>query len=306
MKIKYFFLLLIVSLFNLCEAHVFDHLKDIEQKSDGHSMRNIDFIYMINLDDRPEKFKMSLDQLKPYGISPFRFSAIYGWKLSLEEINDIGVKYHKGMDCGFNATSYLTKDLKPHHQKIQTPNQTYFCHCLSRGAIGIVLSHLSVLKDAYQSDYETIWVMEDDIDVLADPRVIPDLIDKLDNLVGKEGWDILFTDRDIRNSEGGYNPARGYARRPNFKVKDKARLCVNQPISPEFRLLGARFGATSMIIRRSGIEKILNFYKKYGVYHPYDMDYHVPEGMRMFTVLKDIISNKTDAISDNGKFKLKK
>ncbi len=269
-------------------------------------MRNIDFIYLINLDQRPEKLKMSLDQLTPYGISPFRFSAVYGWGVSLEVINDIGVTYREGMDDGFNATSYLTADLKPHHEKIQTVGQTYFCHHLSRGAIGIILSHLSVLMDAYNAGYETIWVMEDDIDVVADPRVIPDLIDKLDDLVGKEGWDILFTDRDIRNRHGGYNPARGYARRPNFKVKNKARLYANLPISKEFRLLGSRFGATSMIIRRSGIEKILDFYKKYDVYHPYDMDYHVPEGMQMVTVLKDVISNKRDAISDNGQLKFKK
>lgn len=31
-----------------------------------------------------------------------------------------------------------------------------------------MLSHLSVLKDALDSGYETIWVMEDDIHIIQD------------------------------------------------------------------------------------------------------------------------------------------
>jgi acetolactate synthase-1/2/3 large subunit len=34
------------------------------------------------------------------------------------------------------------------------------------GAIGIALSHLSILQDAYDSGYETVWVMEDDVDIM--------------------------------------------------------------------------------------------------------------------------------------------
>ena len=286
---------------SLCEAKVPDHLKKIENKTDGHTIRNIDFIYLINLDQRPEKFQLCIDQLHPYGIFPFRFSAVYGWDLDLNTINDIGVKYVRGMDSGFMATTYLTGgDFEPHHEKISIPGRAYFVHCMSRGAIGIVLSHLSVLMDAYESGYETIWVMEDDIQIVSDPLAVSYLIDELNKKVGKNGWDVLFTDRDIRNAKGKYNPAYGYARRPNFKAKNPARLNARRKISENLRVLGARFGATSMIVRRSGMKKILNFYKKYNVFHPYDMDFHVPQGMRMYSVLNDVVTNKTDAISDNG------
>ena len=40
--------------------------------------------------------------------------------------------------------------------------------------------------------------MEDDIEVLQNPHRLSDLIDQLDLLVGSDGWDILFTDRDIK------------------------------------------------------------------------------------------------------------
>ena len=301
MKFRFGFLFVILLMCSFCEANVFKHLRKVEDKTSGHSIRNIDFIYLINLDNRPEKLKMCFDQLNPYGIHPFRFSAIYGWDLSLDAINDIGVKYAHGMNSKIMGTTYLPgRDFEPHHEKITVPGRTYYCHCLSRGCIGIILSHLSVIKDAHKSGYKTVWIMEDDIQVIRDPRRIPDLIDELDEAVGEKGWDILFTDRDIRTSDGKHLPAKGYARRPNLTIKNTERLKVRRKVSKNIRMLGSRFGATSMIIRRSGMKKILRFYRKYDAFHPYDMDFHLPKGMRMFTVVKDVISNKSDAISDNG------
>ena len=294
---KLVFLFIIFSIF--CEANVLDHLKKIENKTDCRTIRNVEFIYLINLDQRPEKYQMCIDQLLPFGIEPYRFSAVYGWDLTLEQINDLGVKYQPGMDGGFMATCYLMEDnFNPRHELISVPGRTYFCHCMARGTIGIVLSHLSVLMDAYESGYETIWVMEDDIEVLSDPSIISNLIDELDQTVGKNNWDILFTDRDIRDAKGKHVPAYGYARRPNFKIQNHSY--VNSKISQNLRRIYSRFGATSMIVRRSGMEKLLNFYQQYNVFHPYDMDFHAPKNMKMFTVSKDIITNKTDAISDNG------
>ena len=78
-------------------AELKDHLKKAEGKTDTHTMRNIDFIYMINLDQRPEKYAMSLQYLSQYDIHPYRFSAINGWELSLEGILDVGLKFTPGM-----------------------------------------------------------------------------------------------------------------------------------------------------------------------------------------------------------------
>lgn len=283
------------------EAAVLDHLRPVTGKSNVHKMKNVDFIYMINLDQRPEKYEKSINQLTPYGIYPYRFSAVNGWELTREEINDLGVKFAPGMIGGFRATIYpLDPSKQADTEYVKNFGQTYFCHCLSQGAIGCVLSHLSCLKDAYDSGYETIWVMEDDILVIKDPHLISELIEKLDKKVGKKSWDILFTDRDIRNAQGEYQPTEGMAKRPNFNPKDTKRLYLKKNIDADFRKIGARFGAHSMIIRRFGIEKILNFYKQYQLYHPYDMDYHLPEGINIYTVQTDVVTNIPGAISDNG------
>ncbi len=314
--------LLLISLTTSLYGGFESHLKKVEGKTEGHSLPNIDFIYMINLDQRPEKFQASSQQLLLYGVNPYRFSAVNGWKLTLEEIDDVGVQFAPGMTGGFLATRYRLKEKGEqyfpnieecsnpvcpcnspfiwHHEPIGQYGMTYFCHCPSPGMIGIALSHLSILQDAYDSAYETIWVMEDDIEVLQDPRLLSDLIDKLDRLVGKENWDILFTDRDTKGNDGISVPCYSFAPRPNFHPPDPSKFSEKREISSDFRYIGARYGAYSMIVRRSGMEKLLDFYRQYSIYLPFDMDYTQPPGIRLYTVLNDIVSTRPKSVSDNG------
>ncbi len=283
----------------LC-AKLEDHFKPALEKSDIHKMKNIDFIYTINLDRRPEKFQSCLDQLLPFGITPYRFSAVNGWELTLDDINDVAVTYEPWMNGSMFGTSYLIENKgEPAHEQIHVPGKKYFCHCMSRGAIGIVLSHLSILQDAYDSGYNTIWVMEDDIQLIQNPHNLSKLIKQLDKTVGKDGWDILFTDRDTKNQLGQYVPCLGYAPRPNFTPKNISRFSERKNIGPFIRT-GARYGAYSMIIRRSGMKKILDFFKKYQVFLPYDMDFYLPNDMHIYSVQDDVVSTQPTALSDNG------
>lgn len=288
-----------------CVAHlsggVADHFKPCPGKSDEHKMRNIDFIYMINLDQRPEKFASSLNKLSPYGIKPYRFSAVNGWELTLEALDDVGLKYSPWMANDIMGTCYPVDGGGAHyHEMINQEGKTYFCHCMPRGSIGIVLSHLSILQDAWDAGYETIWIMEDDIEVIRDPHILSDLIDQLDILVGKDGWEFFFTDRDTKNKEGQYIPAYGHARRPNLDPGDSYRFESRYNISPDLRKVGARYGAYSMIVRRSGMRQMLDYLTNYKIFFPYDMDFHMPSGVRMYTVVDDVVSTQIDALSDNG------
>lgn len=282
-------------------ADLEDHLKKACSKSSAYSMPGIDFIYMINLDQRPEKFRLSLDQLAPFQIYPYRFSAVNGWDLTLEELNDIGLRYSIEMEGGILGTCYpLDTNFEPSHEVIQNYGQNYFCHCMSRGAVGICLSHISVLQDAFDSGYETIWVMEDDIEVIRDPRTIPSLIEKLDALVGRDGWDILFTDRDMRNANGEYTTTIYAGKRPDYLGFSNNDFAKKIMVSPDFYEIGARSGATSLIIRRSGIKKLLQYFKAHQIFFPYDMEYIFPRGIKLYTVAEDLVSNLPKALSDNG------
>ncbi len=149
--------------------------------------------------------------------------------------------------------------------------------------------------------YKTIWVMEDDIEVIKDPLIISDLIRKLDDTVGVEGWDILFTDKDTKDQNGNYIICRSTAPRPNFSPSntDKYRL-EPEVINKFFKKIFTRYGAYSMIIRRSGMKKILDFIKKYHVFLPYDLEFPIVPNIQMYCVTEDVVSTRINAESDNA------
>jgi len=307
MRIKRLFL--IFSLFFSCSLdarNIEDYLKKVGEKTGNHGLRNVDCAYIINLDKRAEKLKSCTDQLTPYGIFPVRFSAVNGWELSLKTLNDVGVKIEPWMARNLRGTTYLSKNtLKKksgeswRHETARIHGRSYVCHRMARGPIGIVLSHLSIMKDAYDSGYKTIWVMEDDIQVIRDPHLISSYIDKLDVLVGADGWDILFTDKDTKDRQGNNVICLSYAPRPNFSPKNPERFAVREQVGTDFMKVGARYGAYSMIVRRSGMKKLLDYFFKYRIFLPYDMDFCMPDDIRIYTLIDDVVSTQPQAVSDN-------
>lgn len=294
---------LVILMAALCTEQGFakleDHFKKATDKGTGHQIRNVDFIYMINLDERAEKLASCLSQLHPYDIEPYRFSAVNGRKLSRRTLNDVGVRYKRGMRADIPAIYYPPDGSTPIHELARMPGRTYFFD-LSPGVIGCALSHLSVLQDAYDSGYNTIWVMEDDIAVVQNPNLVSDYIEKLDQLVGSDGWDIFFTDQDtISNETGEYVICVSHAPLPNFIPKNPSRFAERIIINSDFRKIGARYGMYSMIIRRSGMKKILDFIKRYKIFLPIDMLFYLPTDMRIYTVNVDIVTTQRWAPSDN-------
>lgn len=290
---------LFLTLYSYAFAELEDFFKKAENKSSIHQMENIDFIYMINLDKRPEKYQMSLKALKRYDIVPYRFSAVNGWELENSTINQIGIIYNTDMNFQETVSTYTLIDGKEKidYHDIKNEGTCYFYKNLSRGAIGIALSHLSVLQDAFDSGYETIWIMEDDVEVIRDPRIIPKLIKKLD--VIDDNWDILFTDPETRAPNGKVVKVCATCPRPNFKIRATKYYCYRKKINKDFTLKRARYGAYSYIIRRSGIQKILEFYKKYKIYAAYDIDCFYAPDLKIYTCNKRIVSSRCDAQTDN-------
>ena len=295
-------------------ARLEDHLRKITDKGEGHQIQNVDFIYMINLDERPEKLASCRTQLQPYGIEPYRFSAINGRTLSREVVNDVGVCFKPGMREDVSGTCYPLAGGDLIYELVHIPGRTYFfdhfknVHFVNKtdiatkslGVIGCSLSHLSVLQDAYDSGYSTIWVMEDDINVIRNPHLISACIDRLNQLVGHDGWDLLFTDQDtISNVSGEYVPCLDCPVRPDFVPKNSGRFSQRAVINDEFRRVGSRYGLYSVIIRRSGMKKVLDFAKKHNIFYPIDIELFFPSDIRAYTVMDNIVSTQRWAPSDN-------
>ncbi|HSX11034.1 MAG TPA: glycosyltransferase family 25 protein [Chlamydiales bacterium] len=276
-------------------------LRRVEDKSSPHQIDGIDFIYMINLDERPEKFALAVENLQQFGISPYRFSAVNGWKLDMATINQLGIRFPGVLEEEFLSTIYKEVDGRIYvsNTNLQDTDDAYFTLGLSPGAIGIVLSHLSVLQDAYNSGYETIWVMEDDAMALCDPNILSERIQELDSRV--ENWDLLFTDTDEKDKNGIPVPCRAMAARPNINLPPiDVFLQRFYPISHNLSRIGMRYGAYSMLVRRSGMKKILDYFRTYRLYLPYDFDFWMVPDIQIYSVNEDIVSNRVGAPSDNS------
>ena len=241
-----------------------------------------------------------MDALSPYGINPYRFSAVNGWELTFDAIDDLGIKYRPGM-LNSIASVFRHEDGKEYmsFEVMKDEAVTYYCHSLSRGAIGCFLSHLSILQDAYDSGYNTIWIIEDDIRVVENPLVLSSLIAKLDSLVGAD-WDVLFTDNEIKGADGRPVPCSVIRPRPNFQVKPLEYYSMRHKVDEDMTKIGMRFGSHSMIVRRSGMKKILDYAKAYKIYFPYDIEYFLAPEIKLYQCNRDIVGNIAGGLSDNG------
>src|ERR1700722_4546833 len=246
------------------------YLKKADNKKGRHSMANIDFIYVINLDPRPERYERTMEALKPYGIVPYRFSAVNGWKLSNEAIDELGIVYKPSMPEGPICSVYRHVDGKEYisYEIMKEEGVCYYSHSLSRGAIGCLLSHLSILQDAYDSGYETVWIMEDDIRVVSDPREISLLVNTLNNLAPE--WDVFFTDNEVKGANGTPVPCMVIRPRPLVQLQPLDYYLKRTQLSNGIEKIVMRFGSASMVVNRSGMKKLLDFFKKNKIYFPYD------------------------------------
>jgi GR25 family glycosyltransferase involved in LPS biosynthesis len=283
-------------------SNIHRFLARIENKPAVLSIPQIDYIYMINLDERPEKFAASLSELQKYGISPCRFSAINGWTLPVCVLDELGVRLSRP-HVRENVMGKVFREIEGVEYRniefIKEANLAYFCTGITRGAIGCIMSHLSVLQDAYDSNYETVWVLEDDIQMIEDPRQISSLISELDQI--DPNWDIFFTDVDHKDSQGNYIPCRALAMRPDVPIETLSYyLSKFQRVNETFSMVGMRYGTHSMIFRRSGIKKLLDYYRQHALFLPYDCDYWLIPSLRMYSPNKDIVSITLNPLTDNG------
>jgi GR25 family glycosyltransferase involved in LPS biosynthesis len=272
------------------EKNLIKHFRSID-KVIVSNVKNVDLIYLINLDQRPEKLERTLRQFSSYGIRPNRLSAVYGWSLTNGVFEDVGLKLAPGMN--WKGSIYLRQNSV---QRVFQPSygSAIFYPRTTHGLVGCTLSHLSILQNAYEANAKSIWILEDDVTVKADPHSISNYMEKLDALVGNDGWDILYTD-DLAYFEP-FTP--GTVWRPDMPSMNFDPLFERKQIGQDFNQIGGRCQTHSMIVRRSGIRKILEFAKQHGIYLPYDVEIAFVPDIRFFNLKHNIVVGGTLENSD--------
>jgi len=258
--------------FNL-HAELEDHFKPVCDKQMMRTIPGVDCIYMVNLDRRSEKFTAACKEFQPYGIVPCRLSAVDGWSFSVEDVWDVSYRYKFQHERGVMGTCYYVDHnglVTDYHELINTTEKPYLGHCMSRGAIGCILSHLSILQDAWDSGYECVWVLEDDIKVRSSPLQITALLDELNAYTSD--WSVLFTDLDSKKSNGKWSPCKAIRRRPGVQLHSLSYYLKIWQCTENLREIRLRFGTYSYLVSRRGMKQILDYYKEHKVFFPYDIE----------------------------------
>ncbi len=278
-------------------ANIEKHLVKIKDSKNHQSIPGIDAIYLINLDQRPEKLKRCIEQLQSFDITVQRLPAIYGWSLTQEAFNDIGMKFDHPMDFTFDRQVFfrLASDQLDQGEPLNASSYGKTCvhRSVSAGAIGCTLSHLSCLQDALDKGHETIWILEDDFTLARDPHLLSNYIEQLDQLAH---WDMLHTDDDMHFKPYGHTSIH---LRPDRAVF--THLMQHSPLGNEFFKIGGRWQLHSVIYKNQAITKILNYFKEFGLFRNIDEEINFIPGIQIYNLRCGLVHGRDRTTSDTQK-----
>lgn len=267
-----FFLVLLLQAAALSSLHsveerrdspIFSYLSPIEGVATPSGLEPVDCLYVINLEERRERWARTYRACKLFGLNPSRFAAVNGWLLPKEALEEL---------------------FFPHPPRLRG------------GEVGCLLSHLSILTDAKERGFDIIWVVEDDIEFLGDPQLLAAILSELESL--DPDWDILYTDVDFRCPDGSYLLSTGSDFRPEGSPHDAKYFTERFILSEELMRIRGRFGTYSMIISKRGVEKILDYFRSRSLWTPIDVDIHYISGIREYSTRRNIVSNIPLSSSD--------
>lgn len=237
------------------------YLVPIEITEPFSGLEGVDLVYVINLNDRKDKWNWIRQVLQEQRICPNRVSAVNGWKLSSDEIRELRGPYRRG---------------------------------LTGGQVGCLLSHLSVLKDAYERKASVIWVFEDDALFLGKATEVCSLLKKIEEF--DPAWDILYTDSSSRIGDRPLAPGGSVIPRPDQPLEFPSEYYANaKVVTDDFIETHNRYGTYSMLLSSRGIKKLYEYFTHVYLWTAYDNDLHCVPGIRQYSLTRDIVTTLTNS-----------
>lgn len=228
-------------------------------------IKGIDRIYLINLDHQVDRRRQMDTLLINHGFQYERFSAVNGLALDKNQLR-----------------RFYIHCLPPHKDRIP----------ISPGQIGCLLSHLSIIQQALDKGYETIWVLEDDSVFNKHPK--PILEEFIAHMAREKiEWDTLFTDINSRvvtedgsiafyiAFEGALGADFDYASAGSIDRAPSIHLA---------KQIQHRVGSYSMLLSRRGMLKIFNHIMMHSIHSAYDVEWNFLENTRFFQLLEDVVT----------------
>jgi hypothetical protein len=236
------------------ETPLVKYLKPIELAENSSGFPGVDCMYVINLDQRLDRWERTKRFLNDLGCFPNRVSAVNGWSI-------------------------------PNWLKVRLAGP-YSVH-MDGGPIGCLLSHVSIYKDAFDRGFDTVWICEDDIEIVGNLEFLAERLKELKEI--DPSWDILYTDytvhgvgcQSVRPGQSLYQVIEEYVNSEHTLAHVHGR-CRNH----------------SIIFSKNGIRKVMDYFSHVYIWSPIDIDIHYVPGIREYTVMHDIVTS-IKSISDS-------
>lgn len=242
----------------------------IQQQVHFSGIESIDCIYVINLIERKDKLKRMKMLLTNNNIDFIHVKGTNGWYIPKFEYRRlIGKKTYD-------------KEMNP-------------------GKLGCALSHFSVWKHAIDQKYKIVWIMEDDIEFVENPKNLDEIIEQISTI--DSDWDILYTDPNSCDWSGNYTTCPcPNCNHPKSKKKSSHYFLRREPAGKNFERIYSRYGTYSMIISEKGLRKLFDYHAKIEIWSSIDTTiHHVPE-LRQYAIKNPIATHTfSDRVSDTDK-----
>jgi len=229
-----------------------DLLRPLNPPKVSSGIEGIDCVYVINLDEKPHRWEAVKKQFDAQGIVPYRVSAINGWKIPKEHAAQL-----------FDEDSYLL-------------NEPFL------GALGCLLSHVSVYKNALERGFKTIWICEDDIEFKQNGAKISQLVKELYRLDPQ--WDFFYTDYSLTGT-GVHCPRPGHPLYPVVESRSSQNLTKTH----------GRYNTHSMVFSKRGLQKVYKYLTSGFLWAPIDIDIHNTPNLKEYTAIEAVVTSIYDS-----------
>lgn len=232
------------------------YLRPFTINEEPSGVTHVDCIYLINLQRRPERLCRMQELFARYNLNVQHFNAVDGLHLSKQVKKTLFGSYPIRM---------------------------------TSGAIGCLLSHLSILQNALEHGFKRIWIMEDDVRFCEDPKVLSTFLEELEKI--DADWDILYTDLYSKNIFGQMPLPVAPEFRPGQTPIPLSTYHQRVPVGSNFFRIVQRLGTWSMLLSHKGMQKILDYYRHVYLWSPYDVDLYYAEDLHVYTTSREIVTH---------------
>jgi hypothetical protein len=291
-----------------------------------HKMSGIDFVYVITAKkcNRFDDLKRSFSK---YNVFPYRFTSFSPKDISHDTMFRTclrGSRRYKRIEA--NKLVVRRGKFVLDKRKMRSSRAGHIHRRMSLKALSRALSHISIIKDALDSGYEHIWIMDSGTTLRTDPNTLCTYLERADKEI--PDWTSIYTDFSERDAEDYLEPIGHFYGRPDVEFLEPDEYLVreeqnNDPydysddevdggsdqdssggyqeredglekgkLDDKFTHVGLLKGAHSYILNKKGMKLIMDWYLDHKIFIPYAQEIQIIPGMHPYCTPEPITRNQ--------------